>query len=406
VVQTTPDSGAVLQTPPHEAAIQFDEVIAERVAGTPNTIDGAVVLSPTVGPTRVSWKRTRLEVSPRGGFKPGRIYRLELLPVVTDLRTNRMHQGRLIVFSTGPEIPHARLTGAIVDWVAGHAAPRALVEAVLLPDSLPYRTVTDSTGWFDMGAMPAGTYLIYGIMDTNGDKRRGPREAFDTSRVEVTDSGVVELYAFVHDTIGPRVRQVETQDSMTVKVTFDRPIDPAFAFDTAHVALTTEEDSTTKLPVTGIFTERQLDSLRAAADSARRAARDTAHADTTRVPAAAPAPAPPAALPSRAAAARPPLDSTRAQKMIARRRPPTDVRFLRLDTPLTTGVRYVVRFDSVRGLLGALGTSRGQIRIAPRRVSPVSGHAPGARDTTATDTTRTDSTRVRPPGHPATRPPS
>ena len=53
----------------------------------------------------------------------------------------------------------------------------ALIEAVLLPDSLPYRTLADSTGWFRMTQMPAGTYLVYGILDTNGDRRRGAREA-------------------------------------------------------------------------------------------------------------------------------------------------------------------------------------------------------------------------------------
>ena len=430
VVQgTTPDSGAVLEQPPHSAAILFDEVIAERVAGNPNTIDGAVVLSPVVGPVRVSWKRTRIEVSPRGGFKPGRIYHLELLPVVTDLRNNRMRTGRTIVFSTGPEIPHAHLRGAIVDWVGARAAARALVEAQLMPDSLPYRTYADSTGWFDMGAMPPGTYVVYGIMDTNGDKRRGSREAFDSTRIELTDSGAVELYAFVHDTLGPRVRDVETPDTMTVKITFDRPIDPAFSFDTAHVALTTADDSTTKLPVSGIFTQAGLDSLRAAADSARRAAtRDTMHTDTTRVdttradttrvrPLRPPRPVglPPGAPVPVPGAARPPLDSTRAQKMLARRHPPTDVRIVKLDSPLAIGVHYVIRLDSVRGLTGAYAHSRGQIHIAPRRPSPIVGSAPGARDTTVgdtlhthpprTDSVRTDTTRT-PPALPHARTPA
>ena len=432
VVQgTTPDSGATLEQPPHSASILFDEVIAERVAGNPSTIDGAVVLSPTVGPVRVSWKRTRIEVSPRGGFKPGRIYHLELLPVVTDLRNNRMRTGRTIVFSTGPEIPHARRRGAIVDWVGARPAARALVEAVLMPDSLPYRTYADSTGWFDMGAMPPGTYVVYGIMDTNGDKRRGGREAFDSTRLDVADSGAVELYAFVHDTLGPRVRDVETPDTMTVKITFDRPIDPSFTFDTANVALTTAEDTTTKLPVAGIYTQPGLDSLRAAADSARRAAaRDTTHADTTRADTSrARRPLPPRpALPLGVAvpgpgAARPPLDSSRALKMLARRRPPTDVRIVKLDTPLAIGVRYVIRLDSVRGLTGAYAHSRGQIHIAARRPSPIVGSAPGARDTTAgrdttrithPDSTRTDSTRAdttqtgsaRPRVRASARPPS
>src|SRR5262249_35822692 len=89
---------------------------------------------------------------------------------------------------------------------------------------------------------------------------------------------------------------------------------------------------------------------------------------------------------------RPPLDSTRAQKMLARRHPPTDVRVLRLEAPIEVGVHYVIRLDSVRGLTGAYAHSPRPVHIAPPPPSPIVGTAPGARDTTATDTTR-----VRPP---------
>jgi len=422
IVATEPDSGAVLERVPDHASITFDEVISERIVGNPTAIGGAVLVSPSAGETRVSWKRTRLEAKPAGGFRLGRIYRVELLPVLTDLRQNRLTEGRVIVFSTGPAIPSAEFEGTVVDWPGARAAPRALIEAVLLPDSLPYRTFTDSTGYFRMQQMPAGTYLVYGIMDSNGDKRRGAREAYDTVRVEVVDSGLVELYAFVHDTVGPRIRQVELQDSLTIKLTFDRPIDPTFAFDTALVTLATAEDTTTRLPFAGVFTQVQLDALRAAADSARRAARgDTVPPGAPPTRAATPAtPVAPAGRAGRTpqaparggAAARPaPLDSTLAQRMLARRAPPTDVRHLRLTQPLEVEVRYVILLDGVRGLTGALGHSRGQIRMPRPRVSPITARAPGARDTTvrdsmpadttvrdttARDTTAHDTTRVRP----------
>lgn len=396
VVSSVPDSGAVLDRVPGEAVIIFNEVISERVAGTPPTISGAVLVSPSPGETRVSWKRSRLEVRPSDGFRPGRIYRVELLPVVTDLRQNRIAQGRVIVFSTGPAIPSAALDGAVADWAGGRAAPRALIEAVLLPDSLSYRTYADSTGYFDMRQMPAGSYLVYGIMDTNGDKRRGAREAFDSVRVELAETGRVELFAFPHDTIGPRIRQVELQDSLTIKLTFDRPIDPTFAFDTALVTLTTDADTTARLPFLGIATQAGLDSLREAADAARRAAR----ADSGE-PAPAPTPArPPAATPGRApaqpagrqGARRAPLDSTLVQRMLVRRPAPTDVRFLRLERPLEIEVRYVIILEQVRGLTGAVSRTRSQIRVPQPRVSPVTAPPPGARDSSARDSTRADTT--------------
>jgi hypothetical protein len=235
VVQVVPESGAVLATPPRQVEILFDEVISEQVAAQQRDIQGAVLLSPVTGKVAVDWRRTRLTVEPRGGFKPGRIYRLELLPVITDLRQNRMRQGKLVVFSTGPAIPAATLRGTVVDWTGNRAAASALVEAVLLPDSLPYRALADSGGNFAMPVMPAGDYLVYGVVDQNGNRRRDPREAFDTARVSLQDSAAVELYAFTHDTVGPRVRSVELADSLTLRLVFDRPLDPTQTPDTSMV---------------------------------------------------------------------------------------------------------------------------------------------------------------------------
>jgi hypothetical protein len=413
-VAVTPDSGAVLDELPGEVTIAFNEVIAERVAGTPNTIDGALILSPAPDRTKVTWRRTRITARPSRGFRPNAVYRVELLPVITDLRQNRMIEGRVVVFTTGIPVPTGRLQGALVDWAAGRPALRNLVEAVLLPDSLPYRTLTDSTGAFDMAMMPAGEYLVYGVMDTNNDRRRGPREAYDTVRVTVADTGAasLELYAFVHDTVGPRLRQVEIADSLTLKLTFDRPLLPGAPLDTAAVSLTTEADTATRLPVLGVYTQAGLDSVRArlqaAADSARRAA-DSARAagDTTRAapaaarpPAAAPAPRPVPGAADRAArrpGATPPLDSTRAQKMLARRPLPTDVRFLRLEAPLIPDTRYEVRVTGVLGLTGVPNSSRGRLRAsAPQRPQERATPADTGRARAPGDTTRRDTARTRP----------
>ena len=183
VSQVAPESGAVLTTPPVEATVVFDEVISERVAGQPNDITGAILLSPTSGVVTVGWHRDRLTIRPRGGFLAGRVYHLVILPVVTDLRTNRLRAGRTIVFSTGPEIPGAVLEGSVVDWVAGRPATRALIEALLLPDSLTYRALADSAGYFRLLQIPPGRYLVRGVMDTNHDRRLGTREAYDSVSV-------------------------------------------------------------------------------------------------------------------------------------------------------------------------------------------------------------------------------
>ena len=404
VVRVAPESGAVLETPPGRAEIDFDEVIAEQIAGQQRDIQYAVILSPAPGKVSVDWHRTRITAAPRGGFKPGRIYRLELLPGITDLRQNRMKRGRLVVFSTGPPIPDATLRGTVVDWPGNKAAPGGLVEAVLLPDSLPYRALTDSAGDFAMAAMPPGEYLVYGVVDQNGNRRREPREAFDTTRVTLRDSAALQLYAFTHDTVGPRPRSVDPVDSVTLRLTFDRPLDPSLAPDTSQVHIAPADDSTAYLELAALFTPAGYDSLTkaaaaaaAAADSAKRAATAAAAVrDTTRrQPAAAGAPAPAAPpaqaapsrlrggaaapLPARAARA----DTTRAMRMLLRRPAPTDVRIVRLAAPLQPGTRYVIFTGGLRGLTGIVFPGQGRTALlapkpAPRRAGADSGRA-GAR---------------------------
>jgi len=159
VLQVVPESGAVLATPPRRAEIDFDEVISEQITGSQRDIQNAVILSPVTGKVTVDWRRTRLTIEPKGGFQPGRIYRLELLPVISDLRQNRIKRARSSSSPPGRRSPPRRCAGP---WWTGRQPRRAgrARGAVLLPDSLPYRSLADSSGNFTMTAMPAGEYLV------------------------------------------------------------------------------------------------------------------------------------------------------------------------------------------------------------------------------------------------------
>jgi hypothetical protein len=393
LLSSAPDSGAVLAAPPDRVELRFDEVIAERIAAQQPTIAGAVLISPTTTPVSVDWHRNRITISVRGGFRPGRIYRVELLPVIVDLRQNKMKTGRTIVFSTGPAIPAATLEGTVVDWTGGRAAAGALVEAVLLPDSLPYLAQSDSVGHFSLAEMPPGDYLVYGIVDQNNNRRRDPREAFDTARVALADSAAVELYAFTHDTVGPRLRSAELADSVTLRLGFDRPISTAVAVDTSMVRVSPAADTTEALPLLRVYTTAAFDSARAAETAARaaaQAARDSAARaqaaarDTTgrppvpgaaRPPAARPVPPPPLAQgPRRDTALAARRDSSRAMKMLARRPAPSDTRVVRLTAPLVPGTRYVVTTHGVVGLTGVVAATPGRTMLTvPRPRAPDAG---------------------------------
>jgi hypothetical protein len=388
VLATEPESGAVLAVPPRSVELHFDEVIGERIAAAQSNIAFAVLVSPTTTPVSVGWHRNRISVAVKGGFQPGRIYRVELLPVLVDLHQNRLKQGRTIVFSTGPPIPAARLSGAVVDWTAGRPATGALVEAVLQPDSLPYLALTDSVGGFSIGAVPAGTYLVYGVLDQNNNRRRDLREAFDTARVTLTDTATTELFAFTHDTVGPRLRSAEYVDSLTARITFDRPVNPEVAVDTSMVHVSPFADSTQLVPLLDVYTTAAFDSA-TKAEAAARAAAQAAKDSAAKAEAAArdttgrPAPQPPPAAP-RPGVRPPPLaegprrdttraarrDSSLAMKMLARRPAPSDTRVVRFAAPLTPGARYIVVTDSVVGLTGVIAPRPGRTTFSVPRPKP------------------------------------
>ena len=126
------------------------------------------------------WRRNRITVQPKEGWQRDRVYRVQLLPGVTDLQRNRLNQGALLTFTTGAPRPTRTFQGTVVDWTTARPAPAALVVALQMPDSLPYRGLADSSGRFDLGPLPDGEYVIKGVLDENRNNLDDPREAFDS----------------------------------------------------------------------------------------------------------------------------------------------------------------------------------------------------------------------------------
>ncbi|MEO7986488.1 MAG: Ig-like domain-containing protein, partial [Gemmatimonadales bacterium] len=282
LVATRPESLAQLPKFSGEVEFRFDEVVSE--GSSPNTglgtgdLEKLIILSPAVRFPHVHWRRTRITVKPAEGWKPNRVYRVELLPGVTDLRRNRSKDGTVLTFTTGAPLPDRRLQGLVVDWSTNRPAPQALVEALLEPDSLPYRALTDSAGRFSFGPLPRGEYLVRGIIDENHDSRPGDREAFDSLRVTTKDTTtrVGELWTFVHDTSAARIRTVTVADSVSATVELNQSLDPRQRLAAAAVSLRLLPDST-PVRVMSILPKPLDDSLNAKAA----AARDTTAKDTT-----------------------------------------------------------------------------------------------------------------------------
>ena len=381
-----PESGAVVRDLSGAAVIQFDEVIDEMAggaaagAGTVGGIGRQVILSPVAGDVDVSWHRKSIHVKPSEGWKPGRVYHLEVLPGIVDLSRNATKQGALVVFSTGPALPHAAISGTALQWVEQRALGRAVVRAARLPDTVAYVTLADSAGGFALRDVPSGRYRVLAIQDQNGNRQLDPREAFDSATVTVDSSARVVLWAFPHDTAGPRLRSAEPVDSFAFRLTFAQPLDPYRTLDTARVRLFALPD-TTLVRLEGVWTGAGYDSIqarvRAAADSLRRASDTTAHpgappAAAQRAPAAGRAPGAPSGLDT--TRARP--DTSRIRQLLRQRPAPSDRFVARAVTRLTPGAKYLVRVRGATNLTGAAADGQAVLQV------PKPAPSPPARDTT------------------------
>jgi hypothetical protein len=356
------------------AEFQFDEVISE--GGTPNRGEGTggleklVILSPTTRVPEVSWKRNRITVRPQEGWRPNRVYRVQLLPGVSDLRNNRSPEGAVITFTTGAPRPQLTLQGQIVDWSTARPATNGLIIATLLPDSLPYRGVADSSGRFSLGPLPGGDYLVTGVLDQNQDNRQDSREAFATARVSRGKSDVGELWAFVHDTNPPRIQTVTVDDSVSATVTFSQKLDPRQRLSPRDVRLRLLPDSV-PVAVASILPKPVDDSLnRKATPADTGVTEDTLGiTDTTRVRGRL-APRVHGAAPSQPLTSRPAL---------------FDALTLRVPRPWAPGARLVLEVRGVRNVTGVAGNPVGVVAV-PEKSKPEAKPKPGAklqaRDTT------------------------
>ncbi len=385
IASVRPDSGAVLPDFDDAVEIQFDEVVAENSGGG---LDNLIEVSPRHEQLRIQWKRSRITVQPAGGWRSGIVYHVVLAPGITDLRNNRMEHGVSLVFSTGGEIPDTRIDGVVIDWEAGRPGLAALVEAVLLPDSLIYVTHADSTGEFSLTHLPSGDYTLFATIDNNTSNRRDLREAFDSVSIALDSTASHVFWTISHDTLGPQIRGVEPSDSLTAEIEFNQMLAPV-APDLAAITVWLLPD-TVEVAAGTLWEKAAFDSVRvaerAAADSiaAERAGADSGLA----VPDTAAAPQP--AAPIRPGRGRPRMapgldsadvqDTTRAERLLAERPVLSNKWYFRLLEPLAPGARYLVEAEA-QGVSGATAQSRG-VLVIPEAAPPDTTEAPAPDDST------------------------
>lgn len=361
ILSVTPESGRT-NIRPKEVEFRFDEVVSDRGTGA-TAIDQLFLVSPRTGAPNVSWHRRRITVKPRKGFLPNTAYRITVLPGLADLRGNVRKEGATVLFSTGAGFPPFSILGVVFDWASQQVVKGAYVEAVSHPDTnIVYVAATDTAGDFDVGPLPAGEYTVRALIDQNSNRTLDRNEKWDSTTVTVSDTRrVVELDAIERDTVPPAISNIEVMDSVSLRVTFDKPIDPGLPLQPALIQL--QRADSTPLEVTRVQSNsayeeairaRAADSAKRAeaADSAKRAqAADSARrADSLsgRQPAAPPAARPtvPAAPPSGVRAPPPPRKP---------KAPPPDraiVITVAPRTPMRPGQAFSIKLTGFRNLVG------------------------------------------------------
>jgi hypothetical protein len=352
---------------------RFDEVIDERSGGG---LDRLVLLSPVPERTEINWRRQAIAVRPDGGWRPGTTYHVTLLPGVADLRGNRLTTGKTVVFTTGGPVPSSAMTVTVVDWEAGRLVPRGLLLAILLPDSLVYVAVADSSGSVHLGAVPPGRYHVTALADGNNNRRRDGREPFDSVTLELDSLVERVFWTFRQDTLGPTISRATLVDSQAVRLEFSQALPPT-APESATVQVLTLPDSQ-PVGLRALWSPVQYDSAR----GTRRGPADSVTADTVVpspeppgvVPPGPPIPQPAAAPPGAGRAAARGLqpaapDTGRAAAVLAQRPRPLSGLIVELETPLTPGSRYVVVAE-VANLAGAQNRSRTVLIVPERSAGP------------------------------------
>jgi hypothetical protein len=326
IVSITPDSGSV-GVKPKEVLFRFDEVVAEKPVSA-TTLGDLFLISPRNGVPSASWHRDAISVKPDRGWRANTPYTVIMLPGLADIRGNVRNTGATTFFSTGPTIPRTHISGQIFDWVAGTPAAGALVESFVQTDTLhPYVALVDTSGAFSLEHLPPARYTVRAYLDRNKNLGIDPSEPWDSVSVNLADSARIELLLFVHDTAPPRLREIAAVDTVTLRLTFDKPLDPAQTLSIANYSI------------------MGPDSVPVAIASANAETRDT----SVKAPVLTPAPRRPAGNPR--------VDTTAQRKPVMSRPVPISTVIIKLQRPLTPKVLYRVKALSIRGLLGSIGNS-------------------------------------------------
>jgi hypothetical protein len=254
VIATYPTELGTLDELDGVIRFEFDERISERVVG--GSLDAAVSISPEVGVLKVSHSRTALKVEAEEGFEAGRVYRVTLQAVVSDMFGNQLKDPFELVFSTGGDPVPTTLAGQVWERVSGRGSNGAIVLATD-SDGLTHKSVANQDGIFAFRYLPGGAFELTAFDDLN---RNGEVDSVEVqggvgTSLEVGDTVFVDVSILAPDSSAAVAMNAVSIDSVTVALEFDDMLDPDATLESVTLVVTTEDG--TQLGIERVFHEAQ-----------------------------------------------------------------------------------------------------------------------------------------------------
>ncbi len=261
VVETFPDTFAIIESLTDPVRIGFNERISERTSQ--GTLSRSVLVSPRSGDVRVRTSRTGLEIRVEGGFQRGQVYRVTVLPVIRDMFGNTMREAFELVFSTGPTPVANVIAGIVTDRITGQPVNGSTVLAVAAggAETAPVHVAeADSAGIYAFRFIPAGDYEVQAFLDVNLNRVADRLELRASTQGMVADGDTIlaDMRMLAPDTTPARLVAATAEDRDLVRLSFDDFLDPDVSLASVMVSVT-PDGATTSVTVARTLHDQEFD---------------------------------------------------------------------------------------------------------------------------------------------------
>lgn len=240
VEETWPAYGDSVSSLDGDAWIRFDEPLSD-----PRGVNRSLEASPA-GVYTVTPGRSRIRIRPESGWREGVVYYFRIPAGLTDLVRNRIQAPVELLFGIGGPVPPTVVQGRAYDRVTGRGTRGARL-LFLSADSVPYTAVSDTGGVFRLPGLPYGSYdaavFVDQDRDLTYDVQFEPGTVVPIELSEDTPSLDFDAWMIPADSTAPVLASAEVLDSLSLRLTFDDPLDSDASLDGVSVVVRRDEGS-------------------------------------------------------------------------------------------------------------------------------------------------------------------